>query len=100
MFGAKIRVPGRLAALVFIGIASVKRKRRIGQDAVKSAQFPALDVLEFAQGVFAVQIGGADAVQQHVHLGDGPQTVPLASARKGWFCGLHSPVRQWTPWPR
>jgi hypothetical protein len=50
----------------------VDGERRIGEHAVEVHQLAALDVLRLGQGVFVLQVGGADAVQQHVHLGDGP----------------------------
>lgn len=35
-------------------------------------QLATFNVLGFGQGVLVLQVGGADAVQQHIHLGDGP----------------------------
>ena len=70
--GTELGCPGGLTALVFVGGAPGDGKRWIGEDAVKAAQLAALDVLRLGQRVFVVQVGSTDAMQQHVHLGDGP----------------------------
>ena len=56
---------------VFLDV--VLAERRIGQHAVEAHQLAAfVQVLRLAQGVFLADVGMGDAVQQHVHLADGP----------------------------
>ena len=64
--------PDRLALAVGIGRAPVDGKRRIGQHPVKPHQLAAFHVRRLGQRVVVAQIGGGDAVQQHVHLGNRP----------------------------
>ena len=70
--GFELRPPGGIAVGILLGIAPVDGERRIGEHAVEVHQLATLHVLRFGQGVLVLQVGGADAVQQHVHLGDGP----------------------------
>lgn len=55
----------------------VQRERRVGDDAVEAHQFAALDVSGVFEGAVVVvaQVGVGDAMQQQVHLADGPYTA-------------------------
>jgi hypothetical protein len=80
----ELRAKHRLAVAVGFGGAPVDRERRIGEHAVEAHQLAAFHVLRLGQGVVVAQIGAADAVQQHVHLGDGPhRAVGLLPAQVG-----------------
>lgn len=68
----KLRLPCGITVGILLGIAPVDGERRIGEHAVEVHQFATLDMLWLGQSVLVLQISGADAVQQHVHLGDGP----------------------------
>jgi hypothetical protein len=48
---------------------------RVGNHAVEAHQFAPLLVEWVAEGVTVLQVGVGDAVQNHVHLGDGPHTA-------------------------
>ena len=72
---AERRVPGEAAVWVFLGMPPVDGERRVGEDAVEAAQLAALDMPRIGQGVFVLQPGRADAVQQHVHLGNRPDSA-------------------------
>ncbi len=50
----------------------VLREGRIGDDPVEAHQLAALDVQRLGQGVAVAQVRVRDAVQDHVHLADGP----------------------------
>ena len=50
----------------------VLREGRIGDDPVEAHQLAALDVQGLGQGVAVAEVGVGDAVQDHVHLADGP----------------------------
>ena len=83
-FGAELGRPDGLPVAVGIDRAPVDGKRRVGKDAVKAHQLTVFDVLRLGQGVFVAQVGAADAVQQHVHAGNGPHgAVGLLAAQVG-----------------
>ena len=66
---------------VFLDV--VLAERRVGQHAVEAAQFVLLGlVLRLAQGVLLADVGVRDAVQQHVHLADGPGGAHLFLAKQ------------------
>ena len=67
----------------------VLAERRIGDDAVEAFEFVALiQVLRFADGVFLADVGMGDAVQQHVHLADGPGGAVFLLAVERQFIGI------------
>jgi hypothetical protein len=80
----ELRRPGGCAVGVLLGVAPVDGERRVGEDPVEVHQLAAFDVLRLGQRVVVLQVGGADAVQQHVHLGDGPhRAVELLAEEVG-----------------
>ena len=68
------KAPGELDVLLQVVLA----ERRIGQHAVEAQKLPLLVlVLRLAQGVLLADHRVRDAVQQHVHLADGPRRAHL-----------------------
>ena len=58
----------------------VQRERRIGDHPVEAHQLAALGVQRVGERVVVADVGVGDAVQQHVHLGDGPDAAVLLLA--------------------
>ena len=56
-------------------------ERRVGQHPVEAFQLPALDVHRLGEGVPVLHVGVGDAVQQQVHLRDGPDAAVVLLAR-------------------
>ncbi len=82
---------GLLAALGAESISEALRERnaagrvvlgegRIGDDPVEAHQLAAFQVERLSQGVPVLQVGVADAVQDHVHLGDRPDPAVVLLA--------------------
>ena len=82
--GLELGPPGGSAIGILLGAAPVYGERRVGEHPVKVHELAALHVLRLGQGVVVLQVGVADAVQQHVHLGDGPHgAVELLTKESG-----------------
>ena len=58
----------------------VERKRGIGDDAVEAHQLTALRVKGLGERVPVLDVGVGDAVEEQVHLRDGPDTAVVLLA--------------------
>ena len=71
-----------LALVVVLG------ERRIGDHPVEAHQLAAVDVLRVSERVVVADVGVGDAVQEHVHLGDGPDAAVGLLAVEAQVAGL------------
>ena len=79
---ALLRHPdGEAAGVLDVLLDVVLAEGRIGEDAVEALELAVVVlVLRAADGVFLPDVGVGDAVQQHVHLADGPGGADLLLA--------------------
>ena len=78
---------------VFLDV--VLTERRVGQHTVEAPELAVLGlVLRFAQRVLLADDGVRDAMQQHIHLADGPRSAHFFLAEQGQFGGVGPALAQ------
>jgi hypothetical protein len=74
---------GEAAGILDVLLDVVLAEGRVGEDAVEALQLAVLSLCCGAQGVLLADVGVGDAVQEHVHLADGPGGADALLAGEG-----------------